>query len=800
MFLGTLVFSGKDWLLPAAILIAVAAAILVWGYRLAPADRNIRLICFSLKLVGLVALGLVLLEPLWTGQRAKQGANIFVILADNSRGMTIKDANAATSRGEAMRDMLTSDMVTWQTRLNEDFQVRRYLFDSRLQSSRDLSELVFDGRASSLGSALNTIKERYQGQPMAGALLFTDGNATDLGEGELDFEGLPPIYPVVIGKDEAIQDISIQNINVTQTSFEDAPVTIQFEVEAAGYAETNIVARLINQQGETVRKETQAAPEDGRTAMFRFRMRPKTAELSFYRVQVSVEGEEELFTEPDKSSEATLANNSRVIVVERDRGPYRVLYVCGRPNWEFKFLNRSVMEDDQIEMVALQRVARREPKFEFKGRAGENSNPLFKGFDKTNEETERYDQPVLIRLNVRDETELRDGFPDTREELFIYDAIIIDDLEAEFFTYDQMSLLKDFVSERGGGFLMLGGQECFQQGKYVNTPIGDLLPVYLDFIKDTSPLDRLEFALTREGWLQPWARLYQTEADERDRLQRMPRFRVINRVRDTKPGASVIAEVMDQDNEKYPALVVHRFGRGRAGAVMLGDLWRWTMHREEGDPDDLGKMWRQTIRWLVSDIPRRIELESRPKAGDPNHAFELLTRARDKKFEPLDNGNVKLSVEPVVIGGGAQSAEDAPENTNTNLVKLAPEPSLSEAGLYEDNYVPRQTGGFKAQAIVTDENGVEAGRAEVGWTVDFAADEFRSLKPNRALLETLARQTGGEVVDSRDLSSFVGTLPNRKAPVTENWSFPLWHTPLVFLFALACFIAEWGIRRWKGMA
>jgi len=27
----------------------------------------------------------------------------------------------------------------------------------------------------------------------------------------------------------------------------------------------------------------------------------------------------------------------------------------------------------------------------------------------------------------------------------------------------------------------------------------------------------------------------------------------------------------------------------------------------------------------------------------------------------------------------------------------------------------------------------------------------------------------------------------------------LWQNPAVFLFVLACFVTEWGIRRWKGM-
>src|SRR4029434_2505757 len=126
------------------------------------------------------------------------------------------------------------------------------------------------------------------------------------------------------------------------------------------------------------------------------------------------------------------------------------------------------------QLVGLIRIAKREPKFEFRGREGESSNPLFRGYgQQSKEETERYDQPVLIRLNTRDEFELRDGFPKTAEELFAYRAVIVDDLESEFFSAAQMSLLQRFVSERGGGFLMLGGAESFSEGQFGRTAIGD---------------------------------------------------------------------------------------------------------------------------------------------------------------------------------------------------------------------------------------------------------------------------------------------------------------------------------------
>ena len=46
----------------------------------------------------------------------------------------------------------------------------------------------------------------------------------------------------------------------------------------------------------------------------------------------------------------------------------------------------------------LIRIAKRERgfgKFEFRSRPGESANPLFRGFDRTTEETEGYDEPVM---------------------------------------------------------------------------------------------------------------------------------------------------------------------------------------------------------------------------------------------------------------------------------------------------------------------------------------------------------------------------------------------------------------------
>jgi hypothetical protein len=67
-------------------------------------------------------------------------------------------------------------------------------------------------------------------------------------------------------------------------------------------------------------------------------------------------------------------------------------------------------------------------------------------------------------------------------------------------------------------------------------------------------------------------------------------------------------------------------------------------------------------------------------------------------------------------------------------------------------------------------------------------------------MEAIAKQTGGNVIEAADLPALVKELPSMRMPVVEHWSKPLWHTPVLFLFALGCLIGEWGLRRSRGLA
>ena len=774
---------GRDWLPPALAGLAVAVGLLVFAYWRTTTDSRTRLLAGLLKGVGFALLVLCLLEPLWSTARAKPGENLFLIVADNSASLTIQ-SEGNESRGDRQRELLVADEAPWQVRLAQDFDVRRYLFDARLQNVSGFDDLDYSGAASAYNQSLRTLAQRYDTQPLAGILLFTDGNDTDSPLTAEQLAELPPVYPIVPPAEVPPPDLSITKMEVSETIFEDAPVTVQAEVAAVGDFDSDVTCQLLDEEGRLVEEQTQSPDPDG-PLTFRFRARPKKPGLLFYSVRTAPAGDVEgTFAEEVDSIEATTANNIRRVAVNREGKPFRVLYVAGRPNWEGKFLRRGVADDPQIDLVYPLRVARREAKFDFRGRVDESSNPLFRGFKKEEDaETEAYDQPVILKLGVRDESELFGGFPKEKPELYAYDAIILDDVEAAFFTHDQLSLIERFVAERGGGLMMLGGVDTFRNGKYARTPVADALPVYLDR-PPTEPRSEegYRFQLTREGWLQPWMRLRDNEADERARIAQMPPFRTVSRVQSVKPAASVLATVTADGRRRYPAVITQRYGRGRVLALMIGDLWRWGLHRPPDGEHDLPKAWRQTVRWLVADVPGRLEGAVKRESVGTHTTMRIALRVRDKAYAAQDNANLKVTVH-------------APDGSS---IDVPTEPSADEAGLFEATYTPRLPGAYRAEATQTDDSG-EMRSTTLGWTSDPAAEEFRRISIDRDRMQQLAEATGGEVVDVDRLDEFVATLPSRKVPIMETWMTPLWHRSWMFLLVLLCLIGEWGVRRVRGL-
>ena len=778
-------WGAQEWLLPVGLLLAIGVAVLIWAYARCRTSGGMKASLMVMKLAALCLLAICLLEPMQQTRRPEKGANLMVVMADDSQSLQIKDQGQSQTRETILKQRLNDDS-NWLASLAEDFDVRRYQFDRRLRPVANFTDYRADQRGSDVLGNLELVTQRFAQRPTAGVLLLTDGNASDARASSnsmdsIDWENVPPIYPVVVGKTRPAKDLGITQLTSTQTNFESAPVTVTAELLAHGYSGRRVIVQLLDESGEEVDRKEVGQIEDGKRFAVRFKTRPARRGVNVYTVKTFAQGEQLTAKTVESSGEATIVNNEATTIVDRGNGPFRVLYVSGRPNWELKFLRRSIEGEEEIDLVALVRIAKREAKFSFRGNTGQKSNSLFKGFESQDDDTtEQHDEPVFLRLGTRDKNELLGGFPKDAESLFQYDAIVLDDLESKFFTEDQKSLIQQFVSLRGGGLLMLGGQESFGSGKYDRTQIGEILPVYLDRVAANLGA-QFRLKLTREGWLQPWVRIKATEAKENKRLVSMPKFKTLNLSNSIKPGATVLASVHSESNQEYPALVVQPFGKGRTGALMIGDMWRWQLKTEE-ENEDLQKAWRQTMRWLVSDVPRRVEVEVAGN-NNANRTAEIKVRVRDENYKPFDNASIAIEVA-------------TPDGKSIDLVG---EPSSSEPGLYVANFVSSAPGAYRATVTASSDDGSEIEQRESGWVSDPDSAEFESLEPNREFLKSIASRSGGEVLELGDLESFVSSLDHREVPVVETRSLPWWHRWPIFTLAIGLLVCEWGVRRWKGL-
>lgn len=92
------------------------------------------------------------------------------------------------------------------------------------------------------------------------------------------------------------------------------------------------------------------------------------------------------------------------------------------------------------------------------------------------------------------------GIPQDISSLLGFDAFILSNVPADRLTYPQMKIIRSYVRDFGGGFIMLGGDQSFGLGGYYGTPVEELLPVKMPIQKDmTRPSLAIMLVIDKSG-------------------------------------------------------------------------------------------------------------------------------------------------------------------------------------------------------------------------------------------------------------------------------------------------------------
>jgi uncharacterized membrane protein len=732
---------------PSGVLLGLGLAVLaagVWTYarQSGRARGRDRLVLGSLRAAAVAVVLVCLFRPTLVVSSVVPQQNWLAVLIDDSRSMRIADDNGPV-RAARVQATLGDESAAVLRSLAARFQLRFYRFGEHAEPVAAVRDLGFADRATRIGPALDRVRADLGSVPLSGIVLVSDGADSPgaaLAESLLALRAAElPVYTVGVGREAPDRDVEVLRVASPRSALRGSALIVDVTIAHRGFAGRTVPLH-VEDAGRLVAVQDVTLPRDGSPAVARVRFTLDEPGARSLRFRVPLQ--------PDERIEE---NNARDVLVAVRDGRQKILYFEGEPRFEVRFLRRAVAEDENLQLVVLQRTA----------------------------------EDKYLRFAVDTGEELDGGFPRTREELFAYRALVLGSVEASYFTHDQLRMIEEFVSRRGGGLLMLGGRRSFAEGGWGGTPVADALPVLLgEGARDTTFHARIRVALTREGASHFATQLAADERASAERWRTLPEVTTYNRVSGIKPGATALLMGNGPELAAGQVVLAHqRYGRGHALALPIHDSWLWQMHADIPLEDRTHEtFWRQVLRWLVAETPAPVAatLPAEPvRAGMP---IPILATVDDATFAPVNHARVVAEI-----------------TTPTGEIASVPlDWTVGEDGRYAGRYTPHVDGvhDVRVAADWGDEHVSGTGYFAVGESV---AEYFDAgMRP--ALLRRIAQETGGRFYTIDALDTLAEDIGYTGRGVTEIERKDLWDMPAVFLLLIGLLGGEWLFRRWRGLA
>jgi uncharacterized membrane protein len=735
-----------------AVAIAAAAAILALvTYRgLAAAERTRdRVILIGLRLTVLAVLVVCLFRPTLILKAAVPQQNFLGVLVDDSRSMAIADRNGET-RSAFIQQQLSGPNAKLYQELSRRFVLRLFSFSSSASRVASTNDLKYSGTATRVGQALERARDELSGLPLAGLVVVTDGADTSDAAIDDTLAGMKarsiPVFTVGVGQEHFAHDIQVTRVETPRSVLKGTSLVVDVVLSQTGYG-GQTVPISVEDDGRIVATQDVKLPPNGEAATVKVRFTAAEAGARVFRFKVVTQADEQV-----------TQNNVRDALIQVSDRTEKVLYYEGEPRFEYKFLRNAVLADGTLKL-------------------GPDSNIQVVSMVRTAENK-------YYRQDVSDKDEVVGGFPKTREELFAYRALILGSVEAASFSPEQLRMIADFVSKRGGSLLMLGGRRSFAEGGWAGTPVGEVLPVVMSAPNTKYFAPDVAVRPTRAGRAFPVTQLMVTPEASDKKWDEMPELSAVNPVKEVKPGATVLLTGTDKSRGDHIVLAYQRYGRGKAVALPLQDVWYWRMAAKMKVDDSTHAMfWRRMIRWLVDGVPDQVNVTTTADRVEPGEPVKIDAEVLDAAYTEVDDAHV---VAHVTSPTGKTS--DVPLDW-----------TVTKDGDYRASFVPDESGIYAIK--------VDAGRAQKALgagtmpvRVSAGDAEYFDASMRAPLLRRIADETGGHFFTTADAQNLPEAISYSGRGVTVVEERELWDMPALFMLLVGLVTAEWGYRRVMGLA
>ena len=747
---------GHPFVILACALAALSAGLLLlelWRSRRARASS------YRIGASGLLAvLGLLaaVLRPVGIVSKGSLVGPKVIVLADASRSIDLPGLEGTR------RQMIDRALAELETRSGEvRYTVLAFgdgaptPIEGTVGAAGDVAKIAAAGKAarapfhprarlrSDLGAALEAVARAADERPAA-VVVLSDGRLDRPGEtgaGEAARAALGalqvPIHTVSLA-DTAPRDASIRRVLAAGAAVAHQPFSLRIEIGCDGglsCGDVPVVARELREKGEPTELASGTAHVVAGRATVEL---PMTIERAGARIlEISIQAPE---------GDVIPENDRRYITLDVIRDRVRVLHVAGRPTYDVRALRMWLKSDASVDVVAF--FILRTPADHVEAAS---------------------DELALIPFPV-DEL--------FNEHLPSFDAVVLQDFNAEPYGLTKhLPSLARYV-EKGGGLIMVGGPDAFGPGHYGGTRLADVLPVEISADRREQGTDLAGFTprFTDAGRVAPV--LAPLRALIGDDLPEMPGVDIVG---DARPDATVLLEHPTRrtaSGAPMPVLALGEHGSGRTMALTVDGSHRllFSSFAASAAGRAHGAFWDAMLGWLMRDPrfePAVIDVRGGCIAGEDT----TLT------LRPLPGPSGEATVKIVRLG----SAE---------LVATLKTPVDGSGAAIDLQAGKLPAGGYSA--VVEIGKGTTKGpTTRRDFACESGGDEWADSRPDEDRLRAIAAATGGVFVRAGDAGKL--PLPEATQVATERqvaavlpaWA---WTTLAALLLGL-----HWIVRRRGGL-
>ena len=738
--------------------LAVAALYFSWFGIKAIYPITKRLLLFALRFIAVVLIVLLLLQPQIEQKEVIKLKNKVVCLLDNSKSMTLKGGDTGIPRFQLVSNFF-KDNSSFIKELENNFDVDYLSFSDTIKeiSYNDIENgLALDGSNTDFAQILKQLKNRYEGKSVKGYLVFSDGADTvDLPSSVNKLEVISnlakdlsaPFFTFSPAGNMEVRDVAISNISYDSFTFVRSPWEADVVIKILGYKDLKLPITL-KQGNDIISSKILDTGNEGEIHV-NLSFMPYATGTFLYTITI-----------PVQPHEAITENNQVSVLVKVVRDKIRIMHVCGRPSWDERFLRRVLKSDPNIDLISF--FILRTP---------------------TDVSEARNDELSLIPFPV-DElfTQALSSF-----DLVIFQNFDYRPYESSFFRFSHyLNNIRKFVTEQGGGFVMVGGDISFSQGGYDGTAIDEILPINLSAEKDGVDASRLKAILTNDGLKHPVTILDGDTDRNIDIWKNLPELDGCNIATQLKADAVPLATYPTKGNP--PIVSTRDAGLGRCMAITTDSLWRWNFLSvaKGGSNRHYIKFWQNAIKWLIKDPTLNpVRITANKETFLPNEEIQVKIEVLGRNYQPFEG--VQLDIDVINEFSGKSTF-------STNGI-------TDSDGQYRFTVKHDKEGYYFVKATARKEND-EIGQDYTVFNIALKNKEFKDPSIRREVLAKLSEISGGKYFDlpTKNIEEKLSIENPSVIKLVGRRQISLWDNGYIFMIILTIFSLEWWIRKRSGLS